>query len=98
MTVSRPGPSASRRAGARRAPPRPPLSSTTFMRRSYVRAALPRWGEHRRHQRGRAGLGERLVEVAALRRLHARRTAALARTLAHEPVRVAHQRLEGLEA
>ncbi len=49
-------------------------------------------------KRDAAGLRERLVEVAALGRLHAGRAARLARALAHEPVGVADQPLEGLEA
>ena len=45
-----------------------------------------------------AGLRQRLVEVAALGRLHARRAAALARALADEPVGVADERLERVVA
>src|SRR4051794_41398085 len=52
-------------------------------------------GEHAAHELDAAGLGQRLVEVAALRRLHAGRAALLARALADEAVRVVDQRLEG---
>src|SRR5215213_3865069 len=53
--------------------------------------------EHPRHDLERPRLVERLVEVAALRRLHARRAARLARALADEPVRVADERVEADE-
>src|SRR3954465_7948475 len=53
--------------------------------------------EHPRHHLERARLLERLVEVAALRRLHARRAARLARALADQSVRVADERLEAQE-
>src|SRR4051812_22490655 len=54
-------------------------------------------GEHPAHHLERARLVERLVEVAALRRLHARRAARLARALCDERVRIAHQGLEAQE-
>src|SRR3954452_21158634 len=54
-------------------------------------------GEHPPHHLERARLIERLVEVAALRRLHARRAARLARALGDERVRIADQRLEAQE-
>ena len=55
-------------------------------------------GEHPAHQLRRAELRQRLVEVAALGRLHARRAALLARALADQPVRVVDQRVEREEA
>src|SRR4051794_35722797 len=54
--------------------------------------------EHPRHHLERARLLERLVQIPALRRLHARRAARLARTLGDEPVRVGHERFEPDEA
>ena len=48
-------------------------------------------------QQLRAGLRERFVEVAALRRLHARRAAVRAAALADQPQRVADELLEARE-
>src|ERR1700742_2961055 len=53
-------------------------------------------GEQPLQQRTRAALRERLVEVAALRRLHAGRAAALARALGDQRVRVAAELVEAL--
>src|SRR4051795_2920108 len=53
--------------------------------------------EHPAHHLERARLVERLGEVAALRRLHARRAARLARALGDKRVRIAHERLEAQE-
>src|SRR5271166_5884260 len=54
-------------------------------------------GEHLLQQQPGARLGERLVEVAALRRLHAGGAAARARALGDQTVRVATQLLEAAE-
>ena len=54
--------------------------------------------QHSCHHLERAGLGQRLVEVAALGRLHARRAARLARALADEPVRVLDEHVEVAKA
>src|SRR5947208_3384635 len=53
---------------------------------------------HPRQQRQRSALRERLVEVPALRRLHARRAPRAAAALAYEAARVGHERLERAEA
>src|SRR4051812_47458897 len=53
--------------------------------------------EHAGHDLGGPGLLERLVQVPALGRLHARRAAGLAPALGDQPVGVAHQPLEPQE-
>src|SRR4051812_45367302 len=54
--------------------------------------------QHARHDLQRARLGERLVEVAALRRLHAGGAAALARAVSDEAMRVLDELLEDGES
>src|SRR6478672_3337705 len=54
--------------------------------------------QHPCHHLGGAALRQRLVEVAALGRLHARRAARLARALADEAVGVADERVEVAKA
>src|SRR5207247_6977466 len=76
-----------RAAGARR-PPTGRLPSARGRSR----------GEHSPEQRERPLFVERLIEVAALRALHARRTAALARTPLEQPRRGFHPALAHSEA
>src|SRR4051812_42361956 len=69
-----------------------PAPTTSARIPAMLRASVGR--QHPAHQLVGAVLGERLVEVPALRRLDAGRAAVLARALPDEPVRVGDELLE----